>query len=521
MFDAFRFSTVRVSTLRCGMLMLLVAFAPSAHAEVTTHALVSDGMVLQQEKPARLWGNAAAGEKITVEFREQVASTTAAADGRWQVELPATSAGGPFPLVIRGTNELRFQDVYVGEVWVCSGQSNMGWPVATRPGSKDLLGTENPRIRLFTVPPRLSEEPATDIAPGTTGGGSWHVCGPETLVGFSAVAYYFGRELAETRKVPIGLIHASYGGSSVEQWIERNALAVAKPKESTPARPGGRTVAPTTSKLYNGMVAPLLPYRIQGVIWYQGEADVGQANRYEQLFSALIANWRQDWKQGAFPFLFVQIAPYGKIVAADAPPVESQSARLREAQLNVSRKVDHTGMAVVTDWGHETDIHVKQKKPVGHRLALVARASVYGENIEYSGPTLEKITMQDNQAILLFAHADGLTAKRMSMENFSTDPRTGSGGSLHVVAGDSAEPIAVEGFAIAGRDLKFVRAKAEIRGREVVVSSADVAEPVVVRYGWADYPTGNLFNAAGLPASPFRISGRPLDGPSPPIGSRR
>jgi sialate O-acetylesterase len=518
MFDRARFGAVRFGTLA-----LLAVFGTTVRAEVRTHALVSDGMVLQQQKPVRVWGTAAAGEKVTVEFREQSVSTTTPSDGRWQVELAATAAGGPFPLVIRGENELRFDDVYVGEVWVCSGQSNMGWPVATRPGSKELLGTENAKIRLFTVPPRLSNEPEADLSADDKKVAKWQACGPDTLVGFSAVAYYFGQELAEKLNVPIGLIHASYGGSPVDQWIEREALAALKRNETPPpaARPGGRVALPTTSRLYNGMIAPLLPYGIRGVIWYQGEADVGRADRYEQLFSALIANWRQDWKQGAFPFLFVQIAPYGKIVAADAPPAESQSARLREAQLNVSCKVDHAGMAVVTDWGHETDIHVKQKKPVGHRLALLARATVYGENVEYSGPTLEKITMQDNQAILRFAHADGLTAKRMAMENFSTDPRTGSGGSLHVVAGDSAEPIAVEGFTIAGRDLKFVRAKAEIRGRDVVVSSPDVAEPASVRYGWADYPTGNLFNAAGLPASPFRIGGRPLDGPSPPLGPGR
>lgn len=504
---------VRFASLAC-----LLISATAVRAEVRPHALIADGMVLQQEKPVRLWGTAASGESVAVEFRGHAASTIADAAGRWQLELPSQTAGGPYPMVIRGTNEVRLKDVYVGEVWVCSGQSNMGWPVANRPGSKELLGTENPRIRLFTVPQRMLDEPATDLVPDDAGRATWRTCGPESLVGFSAVAYYFGRELAETRKVPIGLIHTSYGGSSVEQWIERDALAATKPKDAAPARPGGRVVAPTTSKLYNGMIAPLIPYGMRGVIWYQGEADVRQAALYRRYFTALIENWRREWRQGSFPFLFVQIAPFGKIV--DSQPT-SNSALLRDQQLEVSRTVADTAMAVITDWGHETDIHVKQKQPVAHRLALLARRLVYGEtDLEAFGPQWKQTQIQGREAVVRFDHAAGLTAKTMVLENFSTDSRTGYGGALHVTECEPGETVPLIGFEIAGRDGKFVPANATIQADTVVVSSAEVPEPAVVRYGWADYPRGNLFNGAGLPAVPFGVDGStPSTAPPPP--SRR
>lgn len=473
-------------------------FASMARSDVRPHALLGDGMVLQQGKPIRLWGTAAAGEKVTVEFRRQSATTTTANDGRWAIELAAEPAGGPDGMTIRGENVLTLKDVYVGEVWVCSGQSNMGWPVATRPGSKELLGTENPRIRLFTVPQRLLDEPDENTS------GVWSACGPESLVNFSAVAYYFARDLAAARDVPIGLIHTSYGGSPVDQWLPSEASAAVKKPAGAPQRPGGRTVAAKTSRLYNGMIAPLVRFPIRGVIWYQGEADVGRPHEYEAHFSALIRGWRSDWKQEALPFLFVQIAPYGKISEGTQA---SNSAALREAQLKTSRMVENTAMAVVTDWGHETDIHVKQKKPVGHRLALLARGLVYGEkDLIYSGPLFKQLEVKGMDAVLTFDHiGDGLTAKKLVLEDFSTDPRTGSGGALHVVDAEvGSAPIPLKGFTIAGSDMKFVAANAEIQGSQVVVTSPDVANPVAVRYGWADYPTGNLFNSAGLPASPFR-----------------
>ncbi|MCE9606566.1 MAG: sialate O-acetylesterase [Planctomycetia bacterium] len=529
---------------------LLILTATTSRAEVRTHALISDGMVLQRDQPARLWGTAAVGEKVTVEFRDKTATTVAGSDGKWRIELDAQAGGGPFPLKIVGENVIRFENVFVGDVWLCSGQSNMGWPVATRPGSGELLGTENPRIRLFTVPQRLLDEPVSEVA------GSWSECGPTTLLNFSAAAYYFGRELEQTQKVPIGLIHASYGGSGVEQWlggsamteapelaplraarasekqaaaqarlriqpeIERYQAALAEAKKNgtpVPKPPRGMHAAPTTSQLYNGMIAPLLPYAIRGVIWYQGEADTNKPQDYEALFSALIRGWRRDWKQGEFPFLFVQIAPFGKIVVG---PASSQWAALREAQLKTSHTVERTGMAVVTDWGHETDIHIKQKKPVGHRLALLARALVYGEKLVFSGPTFTALNVKGNEAVLGFEHVGaGLVAKRMILEDVSTDPRTGPGGALHVAEDASDAPVQVQGFTVAGANRKFVAAHAEIRGDTVVVTSSEVAEPVAVRYGWADYPTGNLFNRDGLPASPFRTDDWELSSPAP-IGRR-
>lgn len=497
-------------------------FASEAQAEVRPHALIGNGMVIQRDRPIQLRGTAAKSEKVSVEFGEQAATTTVADDdGRWEIELLAQPAGGPHRLTLRGENSLTFDDVYVGDVWICSGQSNMGWPVATRPGSAELLGSENPKIRLFTVPQRMLDEPAADLPEAASG--SWSACGPTSLVNFSAVAYYFGRELTATQNVPIGLIHASYGGSPVDQWLAGDAPAALKKPEAAPQRPGGRTVAAKTSRLYNGMIAPLVRFPIRGVIWYQGEADVGRPEEYEAKFSALIRNWRNDWHQETLPFLFVQIAPYGMIQAG---PQASSSAALREAQLKTSRAIEQTGMAVVTDWGHETDIHVKQKKPVGRRLALLARALVYGEkDLEYSGPALRRFEVKGNEAVLTFDHVgSGLVAKRMVREDFSTDPRTGNGGALHVVdASANSAPIAVAGFTIAGTAGKFVDAQAELRGNQIIVTSPEVADPKAVRYGWANYPTGNLFNGAGLPASPFRTDDWKLEPPSAAnarVGSR-
>lgn len=518
-------------------LALLPITALPARADVRPNPLVAEGMVLQQNQEVNLWGTADPGEKVVVRFREQEAAATADAAGKWLVRVAAKSAGGPFPLTIAGKNTVELKDVLVGEVWVASGQSNMWWPVASRPGAKELAGTENRQIRLFNVPGKLADVPQDEVA------GTWQVCGPDSLVGFSAVAYYFGRQIEATQHVPVGLIHASYGGSGVRAWISARALAedpqldairaqaaqadqkaeqararlkpeieryeaaLAKAKRDgtpPPAPPRGLAARPAGhSRLYNGMLAPLQHYGIRGALWYQGEADVSHAGDYQALLGSLIRSWRQEWGQQDFPFLFVQIAPYTKIVDQ---PQDSGWARVREAQLKTSQTVPHTGMAVITDWGHETDIHVKQKRPVGERLAQVARALVYGEKIPYSGPLYARLTVDGRQAVLGFQHVgSGLTARRMVLEEIITDRKTGQqGGALHVAADQSAGDAPLAGFTLAGQDQKFYPAQAEIRGDQVVVTCPQVDKPVAVRYGWADYPTGNLFNREGFPASPFR-----------------
>lgn len=534
-----------------GFILVVLLVPLAAHGDVTPHALISDGMVLQQQRSVNLWGTAARGEKVTVEFRDQTISTFADDHGQWLVRVESKQAGGPFPLRIAGRNTITLKNVMVGEVWVASGQSNMGWPVATRPGAKDLVGTQNPSIRLFNVAQKFSASPSREAA------GRWEECGPESLINFSAVAYYFGRQIQGSQQVPVGLIHASYGGSGILNWIgadtlaedptlqtvrksmteadelsarnqerlkpeiERYQTALAQARQNgtpLPLPPRGINVKHSeSSRLFNGMVAPLLLFQIRGVIWYQGEADVSRAGDYEQLFSALILGWRKAWGQGDFPFLFVQLAPFGKIVDQ---PQESDWARLREAQLRVNLRIPRTGMAVITDWGHETDIHVKQKRPVGERLSRLARVMAYGEKLIDSAPRWSSVKFQGHQAQLTLTDVGtGLSARRLILEDLLTDPRDGkTGRALHVVAAEEAQgtKTPLQGFAVAGSNRRFFPAVAEIQGDKVLVSSPEVPVPVAVRYGWGDYPIGNLFNSAGLPASPFRTDDwPPLAAPRP------
>jgi sialate O-acetylesterase len=333
----------------------------------------------------------------------------------------------------------------------------------------------------------------------------WQECSPATVGSFSAVAYYFGRDLQKDLKVPIGLIHSSYGGSSAGLWLPPETLARTPGLDYIRARK-----APP--KLYNGMIAPLVPFGIRGVIWYQGEADTAMAAVYRNSFPALIHGWREMFGQGDFPFLFVQIAPYMKIVSE---PQESIWAELRDAQRFASQTVPNSAMVVITDWGNELDIHVKPKLPVGQRLAMAARAVVYGEKIVYTGPSYSGMTVEGDKITLSFDHVGGgLQTRAMVLEDVSKNRQTGeSGGALHVKEGDPAGTnLPLKGFTIAGADQHFFNASAEIRGDKVVVWNAEMTHPVAVRYGWADYPTGNLFNKEGFPASPFRTDDFPVHG---------
>jgi sialate O-acetylesterase len=514
----------------------------AAKADVKPHALISEGMVLQQKTKAKIWGTAAPGEKVTVHFRDQQASTTANEEGRWLIALESKEAGGPFAMTITGKNQIAYKNILVGEVWICSGQSNMGWPLAPRPGDKATEGTENASIRLFIVPEKMADAPQRDVD------ARWEVCGPSTVGQFSAVGYYFGRDLQKTLGVPVGLIHTCMGGSPAGEWISRRAIeedpdlqplrelraqaaekqaqqmermkpeldryrqAVAKAKQEgkTPPPPPRGFSEPVSSRLFNGMIAPLMPLSIRGVIWYQGEANVSQPVLYRSMFPGLIKSWRKEWGQGEFPFLFVQVAPYLKIVDE---PRESSWAELREAQLWTNLTVRQTGMAVITDWGNEVDIHPKPKRPIGERLALVARAMVYGEKLVHAGPLCSGMKIEANKVILTFTQTGGgLIGKKLVLEDIQQGGRpVQTGGALHVATDDSSTGNAsLQGFCIAGEDQKFINAQAEIQGNTVVVSSPQVARPAFVRYGWADYPTGNLFNKEGFPTTPFRTDGPPL-----------
>jgi sialate O-acetylesterase len=478
----------------------LFALAASTRADVRLPALFTDNMVLQQRMDTPVWGWADDGEKVTVSFRGHKVRTVAK-DGKWMVTLNGLKPGGPDELMVTGKNSITVRNVLVGDVWICSGQSNMEFPIENSFESKpDIESCANPMIHLFHVPHLKANAPTNDVK------AAWQECNSTTVLGFTAVGYYFGLDLQKARNVPVGLIETSWGGSPAEVWMRDGMLSdnarykkeildhyvvamskyeeehAAYEKESAEAKAVGKPFdkkAPQRpawkpAELYNGMIAPLIPYGIKGATWYQGESNAGRAEQYRTLFADMIRNWRQDWNQGDFTFLAVQLAPF---MAVKDEPAESAWAELREAQLLATKVLPKVGMAVITDVGDPKDIHPKKKRPVGERLALAARGIAYGENIVYSGPTYRTMHVKGDKAELTFENVgDGLEAR------------------------DGA----LKGFAICGDDHKFAWANAEIEGKTVVVSSASVPKPFAVRYGWADCPVVNLWNKDGLPASPFR-----------------
>jgi sialate O-acetylesterase len=631
--------------------VLLIFFLPlRGLSQVRLPRLIADGMVLQRDSPLKIWGWAAAGENVTVQFRDSAYQTAANAAGEWEITLAPLKAGGPYPMTIRASNTLTLQDILIGDVWICSGQSNMELPMRrVRPlYEQEIARADNPDIRYFEVPKQYDFNEARKDLPS----GQWQKTTPAQVLSFSAVAYFFANELYETYGVPIGLINTSLGGSPVEAWMSEPALdafpehlreayrfrdtaliqqierqdqarirawyaelnrkdpglrnpqqtwynpavntsrwarmeipgywantslgpvngsvwfrkdislpasAAGQParlnlgrivdadsvfvngrfvgttgyqypprwydipagilksgkntivvrvinerdtggfvpdkpytltvgnqtidlKGSWQYRPGA-AMEPLASQtfirwkpmgLYNAMISPLLNYRMKGVIWYQGESNADRPEEYRSLFPGMIRDWRKQWNQRDFPFLFVQLANF---MEASNQPSESNWALLREAQSN-ALTLPNTGMAVTIDVGECNDIHPLNKKDVGHRLALAARKVAYGEEIAYAGPRYESMKIDRDKIILTFTNtAGGLRAKGDSLRH----------------------------FAIAGPDQPFVWANARIEGNTVVVWSEKVPDPVAVRYAWADNPqTANLYNADGLPAAPFR-----------------
>ena len=648
--------------------LLLLVFVGAARADVRLPAIISDNMVLQQGTKVRIWGNARPGERVIVAFQNKSSEAVADGQGRWAVFIGPLKSGGPADLTVKGANTLTIKNVLVGEVWLCSGQSNMEWPLANTIGATETLAQANyPEIRMFRVEHHTSEEPLADLE------GRWIVTTPDEAAHFTAVGYFFGRELYQRLKVPVGLINSSWGGTPAEswtshealvaspelkpildryesslnmlpqakeayaqalaQWEEKNlyidagnkgeALGYADPATSTAdwskmdlpqqfetagllidgavwfrrvlelpeswagkdlvlnltpiddqdvtyfngkkvgsigretpnsyqvprkyvvpgalvhggrnliavrvfdsageggfSRGGAMSIAPTgaaesevislrgaweykvelalepkhpdwgsrpeavgvsnqnnPSVLYNAMIAPLVPFAIRGAIWYQGESNAGRAYQYRTLFPIMIRNWRSAWGH-EFPFYFVQLANWH---ANKAEPDESDWAELREAQTMTLRE-PQTGMAVTIDIGDENDIHPRNKLDVGRRLAAWALAGTYGQKDIPSGPLYDRFTIEGDKIRIRFKHGVGL--------------KTSDGG-------------VVKGFAIAGEDRRFVWADARIDGDTVIVSSSKVIKPVAVRYGWADNPLANLYNSAGLPASPFRTDDWP------------
>ena len=507
-----RRSIVFSKTLCCFALSIAFASwqAPAGRAEVKLSPLFTEGMVLQQGMRVPVWGTAANGEKVTVRFRGQEVSALPE-KGKWMVHLEKLEPGGPFEMTVEGTNKLTFKNVLVGDVWICSGQSNMEMSVRSSADfEKNIAHSKNPRIRLFTV------QRTPSIVPQDRLGGSWVECNPDTVGGFSAVAYFFGRDLERAQQIPIGLIHTSWGGTPAESWTSREALS-AEPSLKYMVENEDRSVASYPEQiekhiqemqkykakvteaiakhrdvpvppvlnnlgknawgadsLYNGMIHPLVPYGITGAIWYQGESNAGRAFEYRTLLATMIQDWRKAWGQGDFPFLIVQLAPFQRI---KPEPGESDWAELREAQLLMTKKLPKIGIAVITDVGHETDIHPVWKEPVGARLALAARALAHDEHIVYSGPVYKEMKVEGDRVMLSFDHVGG-----------GLVPKDGP----------------LTGFTIAGEDHVFVKAEAEISGDKVVVHSSRVMTPVAARYGWAAFPVVNLTNKEGLPATPFR-----------------
>jgi len=432
------------------VLVLVLASGISLRADVTMPQVFSDHAVLQHGLPVPVWGTAAPGEQVTVSYLDQKQSITAGTDGKWAVKLTALKASQAGDLVVTGSNTLTFKDVVTGQVWVCSGQSNMALPVHNASDQKnEIAAADHPQIRLFTAPRK-------DI------GGTWEVCSPQTVAPFSATAYYFGRQLQETLKMPVGLINASVGGTPISAWTANGGL-------------------------YRSMIAPVVPYAISGAIWYQGEADARPtpqiSSSYETKLTNLIAGWRKNWGYD-FPFAWAQLPNYQK---RQQTPVEELSlwAPMREAMLK-ARSIPNTGMAITIDLGggDSAPLHPANKQDVGKRFAQWALAKVYGiPGVAESGPLPVKHEIKGREVTVTFAHTDGGLVAR----------------------GD-----ALKGFAITGEDHNWVWADARIEGEKVILSSTTVEKPVAVRYAWAENPFVSLYNGAGLPASPFRTDDFPL-----------
>jgi sialate O-acetylesterase len=500
---------------------LLAAFflfgntAPPARADVTLPAFFSDHMVLQRDLPNTVWGWAAPGENVTVRLATESRSTQTDPAGRWRVELGPLPAGAPTALTVQGQNTLVIQDVLLGEVWMCAGQSNMAMSVAQAQNApQEKAAAQYPTLRMFTVTSGASHEPQTRCT------GTWEVCSPATVERFSAMAYFFGRTLHQTLGTPVGLIHAStVNGSPIEAWTSLPAMAqkpelqtllsawekeialyaapetAAKFEAETAAwkltvekakaenRPAPRAPARAgrspkdqsrPGNLFNGKIAPLAGYPIRGTVWYQGETNTSNGALYATQLPLLVQDWRTAWGRDTLPFIWAQLPGYGR---RTEQPVETSGWALIRDAMRRSLAVPHTAMSVNLDLGEETDLHPKNKQEVGRRLALCALANVYGKDLLFSGPLYEKHEIHGGDIRVSFRHAQG-----------------------GLVARDGA----LRGFAVAGADRKWVKAEGTLRGDQVIVSSAEVAEPQAVRYGWANYPDGNLTNASGLPASPFR-----------------
>lgn len=433
------------------LLAVLLAFVGQVTASVRLNRLFTDNMVLQCDKPVPIWGTADPGERVTVRVAGRRASATPDAAGRWQVKLNPIPAGGPYSLQVQGFETQVLSNVMIGEVWICSGQSNMSYSMRLFPSYADTLAKANfPDIRLF----------------GASEPDGWRMCDSASLRTFSAVGFFFGKNIQMRLGITVGIIEAAQSGTEIERWMPKTSIIELPELKYNPSSYGD---------LFKAYVHPLAPFAIRGFLWYQGEQNVNLNRQcYLRFFNAMIWGWRKVWDQEDLPFLYVQLANY---LDRQADPMESRWAELREAQ-RLAAAIPNTGMAVTIDIGEAYNIHPINKHDVGRRLSLLARALVYHEDIEYSGPDLKSSRIDSGKAVLNFTHVgSGLVAK-------------GNG--------------RLVGFSISGADNRFHWADAEILdGNQVHISCPQVPEPTQVRYGWADNPELNLYNSEGLPASPF------------------
>ncbi len=496
------------------LLLFLLLFVQPLSAQLHLPAIFGDHMVLQQKQANPVWGWGEPGEEVTVSIHGQSHTAKADEQGYWKVNLRPIPAGGPYQMEIEGEkSKFFFDDVLVGEVWICSGQSNMAWTVNNSNSAElEILTANYPNIRLITVPRVGTQEAQDDFE------GAWSACTPETIKDFSAVGYFFGRRLHHALDVPIGLIDNAWGGSAAEAWVRRDVLAkdgrfdelmehwedieadydydaVLADWETSvnewesegsqgpkPRRPGNlMTGNHRPANIYNGVLHPTIGYGIRGVIWYQGESNASRAYQYRDLFPLMIKHWREEWGQGDFPFYYVQLADF--LTETDQPQ-NSSWAELREAQTMTMDRLANVGQAVIIDVGEGRDIHPRNKQTVANRLARWALAKDYNFPIQFQGPTYQSMEIEGNKIILTFDHV-------------------GQG----LYAFDTQQP---QGFAIAGSDKEFVWADAKIiNSNQMEVWSEGIANPVAVRYAWADNPVCNMYNRDGFPMTPFRTDDWP------------
>lgn len=462
--------------------MALLLMQWSATAKVRLAALFTDGMVLQQQAQVPIWGWADPQATVTLQTSWNGQKYRAKANdlGQWKIRVQTPAAGGAYQIKVAEKNVIELQDILIGEVWLCSGQSNMEMPLKGYPGQPILGSTEaimnskDEQLRIYTVPRNPLLQPAVDSKPST-----WKKAEPQSVVGFSATAYFFGRQLRKTLGVPVGLIHSSYGGSNVEAWMEASWLADQQDIQIPKQEEGLKDKNRVPTMLYNGMIHPIAGYGIRGMIWYQGESNYERPDQYETLFPRMVEKFRDLWGNKELPFYFTQIAPFDY---AALPPYhvggKYNSAYLRDAQRKSLDKIPQTGMAVTMDLGEQNCIHPAHKQQSGERLAYLALHDSYGfSTLNLKSPRYDKLEIKDSTAVLSFSDAPlGLTAYGKEVKTFE----------------------------IAGKDQQFYPAKAVLKGKTIVVASPKVAEPVAVRYAFKDYIIGDVFGVNGLPLSSFR-----------------